>query len=475
MKTQAFVAALSLALAQAGIASAQDDNTPPEIVSITWLIAENIGGVPEGPYTSFATFDPNTDLAHELDLLVATLEIFDPDFSGDGSAGGDDQVFVRFQAFWVPVPGYLTPEPGPVTQAMENFFPEDGDGFSPPAGDTLFLDFLIQIPSWTGRNQARMRGLIDFDVRFLFEFCVTNDQDPGEESIINCETENIFCIENPAMLEPNPPAFADAGPDQTVAAGTTVKLDGSRTFDGTNVGFGSESDNVIDKDTLTFAWEWISGPERVEPTATDRTPISQVTLNALGTYVYRLTVDDNASDGLPSSDEVAITVVAAIPPNRPPVALATGPSSRVTVGSTIILDGTRSFDPDGDAIAFTWQQTDEVGARIDASEFGRFFQPLSGLEQPIVVWQATTAGTFYFRLLVDDGELVDAERITVEVVEGAAAGAFASRGGAAASSASDSSSSEGEATSTSGCGAGGLLPLGLTPLTLLGMYRRRGR
>ena len=56
-------------------------------------------------------------------------------------------------------------------------FPEDG--FSPPEG-VLAVDITFQftIPRWVGKNQLRLHGTINYDVRWIFEFAVSNDQDP---------------------------------------------------------------------------------------------------------------------------------------------------------------------------------------------------------------------------------------------------------------------------------------------------------
>jgi hypothetical protein len=60
--------------------------------------------------------------------------------------------------------------------------------------------------------------------------------------------------------------------------------------------------------TVTYSWSRISGPNT--PTINDNTaPITYITGFATGTYVYRLTVTDNAAHS--TTDDVTITVVAA--------------------------------------------------------------------------------------------------------------------------------------------------------------------
>lgn len=94
---------------------------------------------------------------------------------------------------------------------------------------------------------------------------------------------------------------------------------------------------------------------------------------AAGTWQL-LAIDDTGSDtgvlvswGL----DVELSETAA---NQPPTAIA-GASQSVQVGSVVVLDGTQSFDPDGDALSFSWAQSlgpttfidvvDGVGARAE--------------------------------------------------------------------------------------------------------------
>lgn len=413
-------------------AVAQDDNVPPVIVSTTFQIYRYVGGEPFllSSYEAPQAFDPNaTDpeiFAREVDFFVVILEIFDPDFTDDEGNPGGDQVFVRQQSLWVPHPGYLAPEPPPMPEDSRYFSPEEGDGFAPGAGNTVFVQVITTIPQWIGKNQARLRGLIDWDVRFIKFYDVSNEQGAGtdDDAVFTFTALFLHCLENPALSPPNPPPAADAGRDMVVEAGSTVRLDGSATFDGFNVGFDVASRNIFEKDTLTFTWEWISGPERVDAITRDplgEPAVAEVTLNQVGTYKYRLFADDGVN-ALPDGDGVLIEVVPSIAENRAPISIAQGPTEPVMLGGIITLDGTSSFDPDGDPLGFLWQQTDEIGGQIPISQFGRFFQPLSGLDTPVSRWQAIKPGTFHFRLLVNDGEFVNGSRVSIEVVENVTAG-----------------------------------------------------
>jgi len=469
------------------------NNTPPTIDSVTFEIARNLTGDPSGPFAAFVPFDPVTENAAELDLLRVTFVVSDPDFNGmDG-----DGIFFLNQMVFTPVVGFPSPEPPPVIGDRNTFFPEQ-DGLKPPSGTMLTSEVNIQIPSFSGKNQARLRGLINFDVAWVFNLWVSNSQNP------NCAVANrgvvtgpcqmptalasirIFAVENPALAPANPPAFADAGANQIVKAGREVTLDGSRTFDSFNLGFNPDDVNVFDKDVLSFTWEWISGPARVDPVQTSESDSqAAVTLDQVGTYVYRLFVDDNFS-ALPNSDTVTIDVVADLPTNAPPTAVIVGPARARTVGSTITLDGSQSSDPDGDTLGFRWRQTNILGEPLDPADLRDQFQPLSGLDEPVTTWQAAVPGKYFFRLLIDDGEFQSTTTFEVDVIEATtdtsagtntttdtAAGANPAGDANSGAAASDGANTTAAPQLPNLCGAG-MMPVALLPLMLF-LVRRRIR
>ncbi len=275
-------------------------------------------------------------------------------------------------------------------------------------------------------------------------------------------------MENPFLGTGDPPACADAGADRTVAADTQVVLNGGGSSDGNNVGFDPDDENVFEKDTLTFTWEWISGPVRVDPVqaiATD--PTATVTLVVPGDYVYRLIVDDN-DNALPSTDSVTITVVQDLPPRNPPRAIIRGPAGPVPIGGIITLTS-ESTDPDGDDLALRWKQTDALGGELPAEDLQDVFQPLSGMTSEVASWQALTAGTYYFRLLVDDGFFESSAQFTVVVIDTVTGGASVIVDDGSGD-VTDEQSEFGTAVPAL-CGAG-VLPLAAFPLALCLMRRR---
>ncbi len=416
-----------------------EGNAVPYFEGIEWFIVRSIDGRIDGRYEStIDTFEPAQDVVREADYIAARVTVVDPDWqpTGEDEEGQDDPVYLRLQAVWVPFGRYRAPEGPPIPEASPDFFTDDGFDWnttSSQSGDrALVYVFSLTVPDFVGTNQARERGLIDYDVHWELWFETTNDT--GDENAwtvaSDCQRYQrssfagfcppaLFAIEHPSAMPPNAPPQADAGGDQIVLTGTDVQLDGIRTFDSFNFGFQPTLPNVFVKDNLTFTWEWISGPARVEPVYPNLTvhpELATVLLDTPGVYVYRLLVDDNANSA-PTTDTVTITVTPDQPPNAPPTAIVSGPTTVVQVGDTVTLSGLASFDPEGAALSYRWTQTDEIGNSLTAEDRDRLFQPFSGTNTPEITWQTTQAGTFFFRLIVDDGELQGNTPFTVFVDE----------------------------------------------------------
>src|SRR6478609_1318553 len=94
-----------------------------------------------------------------------------------------------------------------------------------------------------------------------------------------------------ALIQPNQPPVVNAGQNQVVPFPNLYPLQGTVTDDG------------LPNGTLISTWTQISGPSQA--TFTDlHSPTSTVLLNAVGTYVFRLTGDDSQ---LQASADVTIT------------------------------------------------------------------------------------------------------------------------------------------------------------------------
>src|ERR1019366_8768698 len=171
---------------------------------------------------------------------------------------------------------------------------------------------------------------------------------------------------------------ANAGPDQTVAVGATVTLDGSKSSDS-------------DGHPLTYAWTFVLLPPGSLAVLTGRTSVSpSFVADVSGVYTVQLVVSDNNIPSPPST--VTITTK---PGNTKPVANA-GLNQVVTVGSIVQLDGSKSTDVDGNPLTYQWSLiTLPAGSKA----------ALSNAASVNPTFTADLQGTYVAQLIVNDGLL----------------------------------------------------------------------
>jgi len=184
--------------------------------------------------------------------------------------------------------------------------------------------------------------------------------------------------------EAAPAPIADAGPDQAVASGAFVTLDGSASTDPAGL-------------ALTFNWTQTAGPIVALSSASSITPTFTAPTVPFGQppalLTFSLVVSDANTSSAPST--VNITVNAEPPPNPAPIANA-GPDQAVASGAAVTLDGSASADPDGEPITFAWTQSSGpvislVGADTAHPTFSAPTVPAG-----------SAAATFTFSLVVSD-------------------------------------------------------------------------
>ena len=188
---------------------------------------------------------------------------------------------------------------------------------------------------------------------------------------------------------PSDRPVANAGPDQTVNEGEMVTLDGSASRDPGGA-------------ALSYAWSQTAGPA-VMLDLTDPVRPSFVAPSVTpggATLTFQLVV----SDGLQSS-EPALTNVTVMNVNHQPAAEA-GADQTVKEGSVVTLDGSVSFDPDGESLTYAWTQTG--GPAVSLADAGTAQTSFSA---PTV---GPTGVTLTFTLTVSDG--VDSAGDSVSIV-----------------------------------------------------------
>ncbi|MFP5488528.1 MAG: PKD domain-containing protein, partial [Acidimicrobiia bacterium] len=183
---------------------------------------------------------------------------------------------------------------------------------------------------------------------------------------------------------------ANAGaPTRTGRAGIAIPLDGAASSDPNG-------------DALTYKWERVSGPSASFEGATNQVTAKLVPA-ASGELVVRLTVSDGTES---ASTTVSVRVAPADGVGgNPPVARA-GPDQRVLIGETVTLDGSASFDVDGEPLTYLW--TVKMGAPVT----------LTGPESVSARFTPTAAGSWTFTLAVSDGSFQQTDDVRIEVIDG---------------------------------------------------------
>lgn len=141
----------------------------------------------------------------------------------------------------------------------------------------------------------------------------------------------------PTPKPTNRAPIASAGADIKVSKSNVV-LDGSRSVD-------------ADSDRLTYAWTLTSKPAGSQATFYDyRVAKPTFRADVAGNYTAKLVVNDGKVSS--KADFVTVRYQPPAPVDKPPVANA-GPDITVSK-SSVVLDGSRSKDPEGKQLGYQW-------------------------------------------------------------------------------------------------------------------------
>lgn len=252
----------------------------------------------------------------------------------------------------------------------------DGSGSYDPDSDPITYEWTapnnITLSDETAISPTFTAPEVDEDTPYTFTLTVFD----GEE--YSAADEVIITVENE-----NQPPIADAGEDQEVFEGSVVTLDGSGSYD-------------PDEDTLSYQWFVPAGIELSDETAVQPT-FTAPDIAVQTQYSFLLVVFDG--EAYSNEDEVVVTVQVA---NHPPIADA-GPDQTVNEGDEVSLDGSASYDPDGDSISYLWTAPPEISLSDVNSPNPTFTAP-----------DVEVTTVFNFTLVVSDGEY-DSEADVVEI------------------------------------------------------------
>ena len=185
----------------------------------------------------------------------------------------------------------------------------------------------------------------------------------------------------------NTAPVANAGPDQSVAVGASVILDGSASHD-------------VDKNAMTYQWALTTKPAgSAAALANSTTAMPNFIADVAGQYVGQLIVNDGTVSSAPDT----VTIMAGVG-NTAPVAKA-GPDQIVAIGTTVVLDGTASRDADGNALIWKWALTTKPTGSAAALNDPTLARPSFIVDK---------GGEYVAQLIVNDGAL-DSRPATVMI------------------------------------------------------------
>lgn len=324
-----------------GTASSDPDADP---LALAWTQILGPAVPLDGAETATPTFVPIVAAVYEFNLRVE-----------DGWGGiSHDTTYVT-----VPNQGPVAEAGDDATVRKRTLVTLHGEGSFDPDGDALTFTWTQALgPSVVLSNPDSATPAFTPPASGTYGFeLLISDGDGG----IARDTVRIFAK--------NTQPSADAGLDRTARKRAVVQLDG-----------GASSD--ADGDFLGYRWTQVGGPSvPVRDAGSASATFVPITS---GTYAFRLLVDD--SDGGTSDDTVMVVI-----PNAPPIADAGADlSSRKAVA--VVLDGSASTDPDGDAVSYAWTQTS--GPEVT----------LTGVGSATPSLLPARSGAYEFRLTVQDAE-----------------------------------------------------------------------
>ena len=245
----------------------------------------------------------------------------------------------------------------------------DGTGSTDADGDPLTYRWTFtarpngSVAALDNLTSPKPRFTVDRAGRYVLSLIVNDGNQDSTADTVVIDTENSKPV-------------ADAGPDQTVATGDTVYLNGSASRD-------------PDGDALQYTWTLQESPDNQAELNFADSANPFFTATKAGRYVVHLIVSDGKLDS-----EADLVIVSTR--NSAPVADA-GPDQNITLGDpALTLHGGNSSDVDGQTLTYRWA----ILHAPDGSSAG--IDPFNVAEPG---FKPDRAGLYVVQLIVNDGEL----------------------------------------------------------------------
>jgi gliding motility-associated-like protein len=243
----------------------------------------------------------------------------------------------------------------------------NGSGSDPDGFIAVYTWFKLSGPSVTlGATNLATLSLSDL-TEGTYEFQLMVQDDKGLTA-----TDEVTVSVLPEAINQAP--IADAGNDQSIFLPTTSVI---------LLGQGSDIDGSI----ATFTWTQVGGSSTIQ-LVNANTPTLTVNNLSEGTFLFRLTVEDNK--GSSAFDEVVVSVFAPTVNQPPSVSAGSDISMKLPQNSTTI--SSNSSDPDGTVDLIEW--TKITGPSVNMTNTNTAILSLANLE----------AGNYTFRVTVTDNE-----------------------------------------------------------------------
>ncbi|MCB9763489.1 MAG: hypothetical protein H6739_27225 [Alphaproteobacteria bacterium] len=324
----------------------------------------------EGADTARPTLLPETPGQYGLTLEVC-----------DAADRCDDDVAFALVAMMSTVSGAppVADAGADLSVALSDTAQLDGSGSFDPEGDAITYNWRFRsVPAGSSITDSDLRRRYRVDAWFIPDLEGTYELRLYVGDGTSISLDDTVVTVGPAS---NAAPTADAGADQTVGVGETATLDGSGSSD-------------PDGDALSYRWAFRTlpaGSSLSNGDIIDRFDVTGAFVpDMVGDYELKLVVDDGQE-----LDKDFVWVTAAVL-NHAPVCDA-GPDQTVDLGDDVDLDGSGTYDPDGDSLVTIWNfRTLPAGSALTNGD-------ISGRYRTDGHFTPDVAGIYNLRFYVDDG------------------------------------------------------------------------